>query len=228
MSDVTRPALVAEFVGTAILLLAIVGSGIASADAGSESAQLFQHALIIGMTLVGLVSAFGSVSGAHFNPAVTIADASLGNRSWSSVSPYVAVQVAGAFLGVVLANAIFGVDAIALATKARTGFALATSEAVATLALVLVIFTTVRGEHVRNIAVVVGATVGALIFATPSTALMNPAVTVARMFSDTWTGIRPVDVTPFVLAQLGGALIAVVFVRLTDPAQTSEQAASLS
>jgi glycerol uptake facilitator-like aquaporin len=214
-----RPALAAEFFGTAFLLLAVVGSGIASDSAGSEAAQLFQHSVIIGLALIGLVSAFGPTSGAHFNPAVTVADAALGNRSWSSVGPYVAAQVAGALVGTAVTNVLFGLDAFALSDKLRSGPALVSSELIATLILVTVIFATVRGEHVRSIPLVVGTTVGALIFATPSTALMNPAVTFARIFTDTWTGVRIIDAIPYIMVQFGGALLAVVIVRLTQPAR---------
>lgn len=217
----SRPALVAEFVGTAALLLAIVGSGIAAGDVGSEGLHLFVHAIIVGFVLIGLVSAFGATSGAHFNPAVTVAEAALGGRRWQDVPPYVVVQVLGAVVGVVLANALFGVDALAVSDKTRSGMRLVSSEAIATLLLVVGIFVTVRVGQVRNIATVVGVTVATLIFATPSTALMNPAVTLSRMFTDTWTGIRPVDVLPFVLAQLGGALVAVVVVRVVSSSDDS-------
>lgn len=217
MSPVRRGALVAEFVGTAILLVAVVGSGIASNDAGSASAQLLAHSLVIGLTLVGLVAAFIGTSGAHFNPAVTLADALLGGRRLADVGPYVAAQTAGAIVGVVVANVLFSLDAVALSDKVRAGPALVGSEAFATFVLVLVIFAVVRGGQVALLPLVVGATVAAMIFATPSTALMNPAVTVARILTDTWTGVRLIDAIPFLAAQFGGALLAVAVLRATSP-----------
>ncbi len=208
-----RRALLAEFLGTALLLLVVVGSGVASDDGQGAAAQLFQHALVVGAVLVALVAALGPVSGAHFNPAVTLADALSGVRDWRRAGAYVAAQVAGAIAGVVLANLLFELPAVAVAAKARAGAPLALSEGVATFGLVLVILAAVRGRFADSIPVVVGTYVAAMVFSTSSTALMNPAVTISRTLSDTWTGIRPVDVPAFVAAQLVGAVLAVVAVR---------------
>lgn len=212
-----RRALLAEFVGTALLLLVVVGSGVASTDDQSDAAQLFQHAIVIGGVLFALVAGLAPVSGAHFNPAVTVAETLLappgGRPDWGRAGRYAAVQVAGAVLGVVIANLLFDLPAVAVAAKVRTGTALVASEAVATLGLVLVIFTAAAGRFATSIPAVVGGYVAAMVFSTSSTALMNPAVTVSRMFSDTWTGVRPVDAPAFVAAQIGAALVAVALVR---------------
>ncbi len=213
-------ALLAEFVGTAFLLLVIVGSGVASTDAQADAAQLLQHAVVIGAVLLALVAALGPVSGAHFNPAVSLVDAALGHRSWRSSGEYAAAQVAGAVVGVVVANLLFDLPAVAVAARVRSGGPLVLSEGIATFGLVVVIFATVRGEYARAIPAVVGAYVGAMVFSTSSTALMNPAVTLSRTLSDTWTGIRPVDTPAFVAVQIGAGLLAVPLLRaMLGPAE---------
>lgn len=208
-----RRALLAELVGTALLLLVVVGSGVASSDGQGDAAQLFQHAVVVGAVLVALVAGLAPVSGAHLNPAVTLADAVLGGTPRRLAAGYVVAQVLGAVVGVVLANLLFDLPAVAVAAKARAGASLVASEAVATLGLVLVIVTTVRGRHRDLVPLVVGGYVAAMVFSTSSTALMNPAVTISRTLSDTWTGIRPIDAPAFVAAQLGATLVAVVLLR---------------
>jgi arsenate reductase len=209
---VTARRLAAELIGTAGLLLAIVGSGITAATDGPESAQLFQHAVVVGAALGALIVTFGSVSGAHFNPAVTLVDALFGGLSTRLAMAYVAVQLAGGAAGVVLANIMFDLPAVAMSTTQRSGLALLLSEAVATAGLVVVIFGVGRSRHPGAVPAAVGAWIAAAIYATSSTSFANPAVTVGRVLTDTYTGIAPLGVGPFVVAQVVGALAAAALV----------------
>ncbi len=209
----TPRQLVAETLGTALLLLVVVGSGIATSQDGASSTQLFQHAVVVGLALVALVHTFLDVSGAHLNPAVTLVDVVVGGRSLRSAGGYVAAQVVGACAGVVLANVLFDAPAVALATTVRGGPPLLLSEVVATAGLVLVIHGTVRSGRIAAVPGVVGAYVAAAIFATSSASFANPAVTLARTLSDTWTGIAPGGVPGFVAAQVTGALTVALLVR---------------
>ena len=195
----------AEFLGTAGLLLAVVGSGITASGDGAASAQLFQHAVVVGAVLAALIVALGPVSGAHFNPAVTLVDAVFAGISRRAAAAYVAAQLAGAVAGVVAANLLFGLPAVQPATLERAGAALLASEAVATFGLLVVIFGVVRSGRIAAVPAAVGAWVAGAIYATPSASFANPAVTVARAMTDTYTGIAPGDVTAFVVAQLLGA-----------------------
>lgn len=208
----TARRLVAELLGTAGLLLAIVGSGISAEVDGAASSQLFQHALIVGVALAALIATFGSISGAHFNPAVTLVDALFGGLRAPLAAAYVGVQLIGAVLGVVVANLIFDLPAVTVATTDRTGFALAASEVIATFGLLVVIFGVVRSGHVRAVPAAVGAWIAAAIYATSSASFANPAVTIARLLTDTYTGIAPVAVPGFLVAQLAGALLAAALI----------------
>lgn len=207
-----RP-LVAEFTGTALLLAMIVGSGIATSVDGSASTQLFQHALVVGAGLAALILTFGHVSGAHFNPAVTLVDAAFGGLPRPVAAAYLAAQTSGAVVGVVATNLVFGLPAVTIAARERTGLDLAASEALATFGLLVVIFGVVHSGAARSVPGAVGAYIAAAIFFTPSTALANPAVTIARTLSDTYTGIAPGGVTAFVVAQLAGAAAAGALIR---------------
>ncbi|HVL99349.1 MAG TPA: aquaporin [Egibacteraceae bacterium] len=208
----TARRLVAEALGTAGLLLAVVGSGITASSDGAASAQLFQHAVVVGVALAALIVTFGPVSGGHFNPVVTLVDALFGGLRPRMAAGYVAVQLAGGLAGAVGANLLFGEPAVALAATQRTGVALAASEAVATFGLLVVIFGAVRSGHVRAVPAAVGAYITGAIYFTSSAAFANPAVTVARMVTDTWTGIAPAAVPGFLLAQLVGAAVAAVLI----------------
>lgn len=205
--------LVAEFVGTALLLAAVVGSGIATATDGAASTQLFQHAVVVGAALTALIVTLGPVSGAHFNPAVTAVDAWFGGLPGRLAARYVVVQVLGAVAGVVLANVMFGEAPVALAGTGRTGATLVLGEVVATFGLVLVIFGTVRSGNLRAVPATVGAYIAAAIFFTSSASFANPAVTVARALTDTWTGIAPAGIPGFLVGQTAGAAVAAVVVR---------------
>jgi glycerol uptake facilitator-like aquaporin len=205
--------LVAETLGTASLLAAIVGSGIVVAGGGHSSTQLFHHAVVVGAALTALILAFGPVSGAHFNPAVTIADAWFGGMPWSRAGRYLAAQLAGAVLGTVFTNLTFGQAAIALATTPRPGPAMVAAEGAATAGLLIVIFGLVRSGGGRVVAAAVGVYIAAAIMFTASDAFANPAVTVARMLTDTWTGIDPASVPAFLAGQSLGTVAAIALIR---------------
>lgn len=219
-SDLHRAA-AAETIGTALLLWAIVGSGIVVSHDGPLIVQLFPHAIVIGLALAAIIVALGPVSGAHLNPAVTLAAVVLGHLPRARAAAYVAAQLAGASLGTVTANLMFGLDAVTVSGRARDGVTLAMSEVAATAGLVMLIFLMVRsGRQVPAIAAAVGAYIASALVFMPSTAFANPAVTIARMLSDTFTGIAPSSVPAFVVAQLAGALLAVGLVRwLSTPAR---------
>ena len=212
-----RP-LVAEFVGTALLLAAIVGSGI-MADrlcGGNAGLALLVNAIATGGALVALILAFGPVSGGHFNPFVTLADAWQGGVPWSSVAPYASAQVLGALFGTALANGMFGLPLFFASHHARDGVPLVASEFVATFGLLAVIWGCARSRAAATPFAVAAYIVGAYWF-TPSTSFANPAVTIARSLSDTFAGIRPVDVPPFIAAQLLGALAATALFAYLSP-----------
>lgn len=201
--------LVAEFIGTAMLLAAIVGSGISASIDGSESARLFQHAVIVGFALMAMIFTFGAVSGAHFNPSITIANAVFGSLSWRLATGYLAAQVAGAITGVGVTNWLFGQTTMAVATVERLGFPLVAGEALATFGLVVVVFGSARSSTSAAVPVAVGAYVTAATLFTVSASFANPAVTVARVFTDTWTGIAPSGVPAFLAGQVAGTVLAV-------------------
>lgn len=220
----TRRRLVAEFVGTALLLVAIVGSGIATSVDGLASVQLFQHAVVVGAALAALIFTFGPVSGAHLNPSVTFADAVFGGLARRLAIGYAAAQLGGAMVGVAVANAMFRQPAFEVATVERAGIHLFVSEALATFGLVVVIFGTVRSRTPRMVPVAVGAYITAAIFFTSSASFANPAVTVGRMFTGTWTGIAPGGVAYFLGGQTVGTLLAVGLVGyLFRPSMTEAQ-----
>lgn len=201
--------LAAEAIGTALLLSTVVGSGImASTLAGADVAlALLANTLATGAGLVALILAFGPVSGAHFNPAVTLAMALRAKLPWREVIPYALVQCAGATAGVWLAHAMFGMPLLQVSAHAREGATQALSECVATFGLVSVIFGVTRSRPTMA-PFAVGAYITAAYWFTASTSFANPAVTMARAATDTFAGIRPVDVLPFVGAQLVGAALA--------------------
>jgi glycerol uptake facilitator-like aquaporin len=200
---------VCEAVGTALLLATIVGSGIMAQrlDGGDIALELLANAIATGGVLVCLIAALGPVSGAHLNPAVTIADALQGGLAWNEVPAYVIAQISGAVAGVATANVMFGLPFLFASHKARGGPVLLLSEFVATFGLLLVIWGCVRFRSSIVPFAVAGYIIAAYWF-TPSTSFANPAVTIARSLSDTFAGIRPIDVPGFIAAQLLGALAA--------------------
>ena len=210
--------LVAEGVGTAMLLATVVGSGIMGERlaGGNVAIALLANTLATGAALVALILTFGPISGAHLNPAVTLADASQGGLPRRLVVPYRAVQVVAAILGVMLANTMFGEPVISWSRHARQGPLQMLSEFVATFGLVSVIWGTVRSRPAA-VPFAVGAYITAAYWFTPSTSFANPAVTIARAFTDTFAGIRPADVPGFIVAQLAGATAATLLFRWLVP-----------
>lgn len=209
---------VAEALGTAFLLAAVVGSGILGERlaGGNVAVALLANTIATGAALVALILAFGPISGAHFNPAVTLADASQGGLAWRDVPVYIGAQMAGAFAGVAAAHVMFGEPLFFASRHVRAGGAQVFSEFVATFGLLSVIWGCVR---LRSSAVpfAVGAYITAGYWFTSSTSFANPAVTLARAASDTFAGIRPADVPGFILAQLAGAMAATLLFRWLVP-----------
>jgi glycerol uptake facilitator-like aquaporin len=211
--------IVAEALGTALLLVAVVGSGIMAErlSGGSVGVALLANAIATGGALVALILTFGPTSGAHFNPAVTLADAWQGGLAWQDAPYYVAAQVLGALAGVAAAHLMFAVPVLQVSHHVRAGSAQAFSEAVATFGLLAVIWGCARRRPNAVPFAVAAYIVGAYWF-TASTSFANPAVTLARAATDTFAGIRPADVPAFVAAQLVGAFAATVLFRWLVPA----------
>jgi glycerol uptake facilitator-like aquaporin len=209
-----RSRAAAEFLGTAFLLMAVVGSGIMGERlaGGNVALALLANSVATGAALVALILALEPISGAHFNPAVTLADAMQGGMGWREVPVYVTAQILGAFSAVAAAHLMFGLPIFFASHHARNGRALLWSEFLATFGLLAVIWGCAR---VRSSAVsfAVGAYITAAYWFTASTSFANPAVTLARAASDTFAGIRPVDAPAFIVAQLGGVVAAVVCFR---------------
>ena len=205
--------LTAEAVGTAFLLMSVVGSGIAAQrlSPGDVGLQLFENAVATAFALMALIWTFGPISGAHFNPAVTLADVVLKGRPATEGIAYVAAQVVGGVAGTILANLMFTLPPVTWSTTARGGPGQWLGEVIATLGLLMVIFLIPRG-HGAVVAVAVGAYIGAAYFFTSSTSFANPAVTVARMFSDTFAGIQPTSAPLFIVMQLVGSALAIALV----------------
>jgi glycerol uptake facilitator-like aquaporin len=209
---------VAEALGTAFLLAAVVGSGIMGERlaGGNVAIALMANTIATGAALVTLILTFGPISGAHFNPAVTLADASQGGIAWREVPSYLVAQIAGAFAGVAAAHLMFSEPVFFASRHARAGGAQLFSEFVATFGLLSVIWGCAR---LRSSAVpfAVGAYITAAYWFTASTSFANPAVTLARTASDTFAGIRPEDAPGFILAQLAGAAAATLLFRWLVP-----------
>ena len=216
-NDLTR-RLTAEFVGTFFLLLAVVGSGIMAEKLSTDvGLQLLENSFATAGALTCLILTFGRVSGAHFNPVVTLwarLDGGIDNRTALS---YIAVQIPGAILGTMAANIIFELDAVHWSTKQRSDPSLWLSEVLATFGLLMVIIGVVRSRKDHWVAISVAAYIGGAYFFTSTTSFANPAVTVARTFSDTFAGIAPTSAPMFIVCQLIGCLLAVGVMRITHP-----------
>jgi glycerol uptake facilitator-like aquaporin len=214
-----RPVL-AELVGTAFLVAAVIGSGVAAQRLSPDDAglALLENAIATGAALVAIVFALGPVSGAHLNPVVTMADWLCGGVRAGVGLLYCAAQLTGGVIGALVANAMFGLPAVQVASRARWGAGLWLGEVVATFGLVLVVFGVVRTRRASVAPLVVGAYITAAYWFTSSTSFANPAVTVARTLSDTFAGIAPGSVPPFLAAQLAGALLATGAVLVLYPA----------
>ena len=210
--------LVAEFLGTAFLVAAVVGSGIMAERLanGNVALALLANTIATGAALVALILTFGPISGAHFNPAVTLADAIEGGLTWSHSSAYVIVQILGGLLGTVTAHLMFGLPAVSISHRARSGGPQILSEFVATFGLLSVIWGCSRLRS-SVVPFAVGAYITAAYWFTASTSFANPAVTVARSLSDSFAGIRPSDIPLFIVAQVFGALAATMLFRWLAP-----------
>ncbi|MDQ3710755.1 MAG: aquaporin family protein [Acidobacteriota bacterium] len=215
---------VAEGLGTAILLATVVGSGIMAERlaAGNVAVALLANTIATGAALVALILTFGGISGAHFNPAVTVCDCLQGGISWRDALAYVVAQIVGAFLGVAAANVMFELPVFFASQKVRTGGAQWVSEFVATFGLLAVIWGCVRLRSAIVVPFAVAAYITAAYWFTASTSFANPAVTLARSMSDTFAGIRLIDVPAFIIAQLLGAIAATLLFRWLVPITTED------
>jgi len=220
--------LVAEGVGTALLLIGVVGSGIMAERLSPSDAglQLFQNAAATAGVLYAVILMFGPVSGAHFNPAVTLADWALEGFPRRHIAPYIVAQVAGAVAGAVLANLMFDLDAVDWSSKDRSAGHLWLGEVIATAGLVALIFALVRTGRYRYAAGGVAAYIGGAYYFTSSTSFANPAVTVGRMFSDSFAGIEPSSAPMFIVMQIAGLVAAVALIRFMYPTGREREGAS--
>ena len=217
--------LLAELLG--VLAAIVIGSGIAAQrlSPGNVGLQLFENSVATAAGLFAIILMFGPVSGGHFNPVVSLVDASFGGLSWRDALAYVPVQVIGCVLGAITANAMFALSAISISTKHRATSAHLFAEVIATLGLVLVIFSLARTRRGNMAPAAVGAYIGAAYWFTSSTSFANPAISVGRMFSNTFAGIAPASVPGFVIAQLIGGAAAIGVVRVLYPDITPDEAA---
>jgi glycerol uptake facilitator-like aquaporin len=208
------------------LLAGVVGSGIMAAKlaGGNDALALFCNTLPTGAILTVLILTFGPVSGAHFNPVVSFADAALGGMSWRDAAAYLPAQVAGCITGAVAANVMFARAAVSISAKHRASGPHALSEVIATAGLLLVIFALARSGRAASAPAAVGAYIGAAYWFTSSTSFANPAITVGRMFSNTFAGIAPSSAPLFIAAQIGGGIAGVLIIRGLYPALTPAQA----
>jgi arsenate reductase len=210
--------LLAEFLGSALLAAVVIGSGIAAQNLSDDTGlQLLENSVATAFGLFALILMFGPVSGAHFNPVVSLVDAAFGGLPWRTAAGYVPAQVAGCIAGAILANAMFELPAVSISETDRTSAAHLLSEVVATAGLIVMIFSLVRSGRAAMAAPAVGAYIGAAYWFTSSTSFANPAITVGRIFSDSFAGIAPASVVPFILAQLAGGALAFALVRFLYP-----------
>ncbi len=211
--------LTAEAIGTGLLIIAVIGSGIMASNLSPDDVglQLFENAAATAGALIGLILMFGAVSGAHFNPAVTLVDRMFGSISTRDSILYVIAQTIGGCIGAVVANIMFSLPAFALSTTTRSSGALWLSEVIATIGLLLVIHGCVRTGRANVVPFAVGLWIGGAYFFTSSTSFANPAVTIARTLSDTFAGIRPSSAPMFIAMQLLGAVLAFALIRFLYP-----------
>lgn len=215
--------LVAEALGTALLIVAVVGSGIMATRLSPSDVglQLLENAAATAAALIGLILIFGPVSGAHFNPVVTLVDLADGRTTGRAAALYIAAQVAGGCAGTVLANLMFELPAAEWSSTQRSSGGLWLSEVVATLGLLLVIHGCVRSGRIATVPFAVGIWIGGAYFFTSSTSFANPAVTIARTLSDSFAGIEPASAPMFIVMQLVGAAVAVALIRFLYPGPTT-------
>jgi glycerol uptake facilitator-like aquaporin len=210
--------LLAEFLGSALLAALVIGSGIAAQQLSHDvGLQLLENAAATAAGLYALILIFGPISGAHFNPVVSLVDTAFGGLRRRDLGPYIAAQIGGCVAGAMLANAMFGLAAMSISTHHRASSAHLLAEVVATGGLLLVIFSLVRTGRQATAPAAVGAYIGAAYWFTSSTSFANPAITVGRTLSDTFAGIAPASILPFVAAQLAGAAVAFALIRTLYP-----------
>ena len=208
----------AEFLGSAFLAALVIGSGIAAAQLSQDTGlRLLENAAATAAGLFAIILMFGPVSGGHFNPVVSLVDAALGGLSRRDALAYLPAQVGGCVTGAVVANAMFALSAISISTHHRASPAHLFAEVIATLGLILVIFALARSGRTVTAPAAVGAYIGAAYWFTSSTSFANPAISVGRMFSNTFAGIAPASVPGFVVAQVVGGLVAIGVVRALYP-----------
>jgi glycerol uptake facilitator-like aquaporin len=221
--------LAAEFLGSAFLAALVIGSGIAAQrlSPGNTGLQLFENAAATAAGLFAIILMFGPVSGGHFNPVVSFLDAGFGGLSWRDAVAYLPAQVGGCATGAVMANSMFSRAAFEISTKHRGSSAHFLSEVVATFGLLLVIFALARSGRSRSAPAAVGAYIGAAYFFTSSTSFANPAITVGRMFSNTFAGIAPSSAPIFVAGQVVGGIVAFTIIKSLYPTITPAEAADI-
>ena len=218
MKPTLQARLAVEFIGTGLLVTAVIGSGIMAErlSSGNIGLALLANSIATGAALVPLILTFGPISGAHFNPVVSFANALDRGMSWPETLAYIIVQCIGGIIGTVLAHVMFGLNMMTFSHHVRSGFPLILSEFVATFGLVAVISGCSKSRP-SVIPFAVAAYITSAYWFTASTSFANPAVTLARLFSDTFAGIRPLDVPAFLLAQFAGGLAATLFFRWLQP-----------
>ncbi len=221
--------LLAEFIGALFLTAVVVGSGIAAQRLSPSDVglQLFENAAATAVGLFAIILMVGPISGAHLNPVVSFVDAGFGGISWRHAAAYLPAQVAGCISGAILANLMFSDPAVAWSTKHRASGAHWLSEVIATLGLLLVIFSLARTGRGSSAPAAVGAYIGAAYFFTSSTSFANPAITIGRMFTNTFAGIQPSSAPSFIIAQIVGGALAVVLIRTLYPDVTPDEAADV-
>src|SRR5712671_3394573 len=208
--------LAAEFAGSAFLAATVIGSGIAASrlSPGQTGLELLENAAAAAAGLFAIILMFGPVSGGHFNPVVSFVDAAFGGLRWREAAAYLPAQVAGCITGAVVANLMFALPAVSISAKHRASGAHFLSEVIATAGLLLVIFALARSGRARTAPAAVGAYIGAAYWFTSSTSFANPAITIGRMFSDSFAGIAPSSVLSFIGAQVIGGLLAIVLIKV--------------
>jgi arsenate reductase len=221
--------LTAEFLGSGFLAALVVGSGIAAQrlSPGETGLELLENAAATAAGLFAIIVMFGPVSGGHFNPVVSFADAAFGGLRWRDAAAYLPAQVAGCVAGAVAANLMFARAAVSISAKHRASGAHFLSEVIATAGLILVIFALARSGRSRSAPAAVGAYIGAAYFFTSSTSFANPAITIGRMFSASFAGIAPSSVSAFIAAQVIGGIAGVLVIRALYPGVTPAEAAEV-
>ena len=230
MSDVALwRRLLAELLGSAFLAAVVIGSGIAAQrlSPANTGLELLENAAVTAAGLFAIIGMFGPVSGGHFNPVVSFADAAFGGLSWRDASGYLPAQVAGCVGGAAVANLMFAGAAISVSAKDRASPAHFLSEIVATLGLILVIFALARSDRPRSAPAAAGAYIGAAYFFTSSTSFANPAITIGRMFSASFAGIAPASAPSFIAAQVIGGALAILVIRALYPGVTAAEATGI-